>query len=169
MIAKVRRWATCAANSSLNMRKIYNLMHPFVPANGDQNSRCAKELKIGAIVADFWFDLSSLSLPEYTSMLYALMPVRSGCVQQKQAPGSGKHLDKSHPNACHKPDINHQELVSTEVITDMPGRRFSIPFWSGSIEIRTAIRCTTLVKLPVALSGFNTLNSEPEAGEICST
>jgi len=25
MIANVRRWATCAANSSLNMLKIYNL------------------------------------------------------------------------------------------------------------------------------------------------
>jgi hypothetical protein len=52
MIANVRRWATCAANSSLNMRKIYNFVHPSVSANGDRGRERAKEFKIGAIVAD---------------------------------------------------------------------------------------------------------------------
>jgi len=48
--------------------------------------------------------------------------------------------------------------------TDIPGRSRSAAGWSGSIRIRTAIRCATLTKLPVALSGRSTANSEPAAG-----
>lgn len=52
MIAKVRRWATCAANSSLNMLKNLQFVHPYVSANNGKNRWHAKEFKIGAIVAD---------------------------------------------------------------------------------------------------------------------
>ena len=54
------------------------------------------------------------------------------------------------------------------VTTDMPGSRRSSG-WSGSNWIRTGTRCTTLVKLPVALSGGNSANCEPLAGAIRST
>ena len=56
--------------------------------------------------------------------------------------------------------------VRTEATTDRPARR--PPSWiaSGDSFIRTATRCTTLVKLPVALSGGSSENCAPEAGEI---
>jgi len=45
--------------------------------------------------------------------------------------------------------------VCTEVTTERPGlsRDFQAPRLLGSKLIRTVTRCTTLVKLPVALSG----------------
>ena len=51
----------------------------------------------------------------------------------------------------------------------MPARSRAASSWSGSIAILTGRRCTTLVKLPVALSALSTLNSEPVAGAISST
>ena len=60
------------------------------------------------------------------------------------------------------------ESVSTDVITDIPGRRFSIPFWFGSMVIRTAIRWTTLVKFPVGLSSLR-LNYISGAGTLLSS
>ena len=51
----------------------------------------------------------------------------------------------------------------------MPGRRASASRLPGSSTILTGIRCTTLVKLPVALSGGSSANSWPLAGAMLST
>ena len=51
----------------------------------------------------------------------------------------------------------------------MPGSRRSSSGWSCSNWIRTGMRCTTLVKLPVALSGGSSANCDPLAGAIRST
>src|SRR5262249_4748077 len=56
-------------------------------------------------------------------------------------------------------------LVSMVVMTDMPGRSTSVGDWAGSRTIFTGMRCTTLVKLPVALSGGSSANSWPLAGD----
>src|SRR5262249_19129951 len=55
--------------------------------------------------------------------------------------------------------------VWTLTSTDMPGRSRRARSWPGSMRISTAIRCATLTKLPVALSGLITANSEPAAGD----
>src|SRR5260370_1088241 len=55
------------------------------------------------------------------------------------------------------------------VSTDIPGSRRSSSFWPWSNSIRTGMRWTTLVKLPVALSGGSSANCEPLAGAIRST
>ena len=54
-------------------------------------------------------------------------------------------------------------------ITDIPGLSKSPIEESGSSTILTGIRCTTLVKLPVALSGGSSENCAPEAGDQLST
>ena len=54
-------------------------------------------------------------------------------------------------------------------ITDMPGRRSIGESLSPSSAIFTGMRCTTLVKLPVALSGGSSANSWPLAGARLST
>ena len=54
-------------------------------------------------------------------------------------------------------------------ITDMPGRNCPSSGWPWSSVILTGMRCTTLVKLPVALSGGSSVNCEPLAGEMLST
>src|ERR1700731_3392502 len=46
-------------------------------------------------------------------------------------------------------------------ITDMPGRSTTL---DASIAILTGMRCTILVKLPVALSGGSSANSWPLVG-----
>ena len=53
--------------------------------------------------------------------------------------------------------------------TESPERSGSRASASGAIAIRTVTRCTTLVKLPVALSGGSSENCAPEAGETDST
>ena len=52
-------------------------------------------------------------------------------------------------------------LVSTVAVTDMPGRRSPRSGSFGSIAIFTGMRCTILVKFPVALSGGSSANSSP--------
>ena len=47
----------------------------------------------------------------------------------------------------------------------MPGRRTTAAALPGSRVILTGMRCTTLVKLPVALSGGSSANSCPLAGD----
>ncbi len=46
--------------------------------------------------------------------------------------------------------------VSIDTTTDIPGRSRGASAWSGSIEMRTAMRCATFTKLPVALSALST-------------
>ena len=60
-------------------------------------------------------------------------------------------------------------LVSTVAVTDMPGRSSPRSGSFGSIAIFTGMRCTILVKLPVALSGGSSANSWPLAGAMLST
>ena len=59
--------------------------------------------------------------------------------------------------------------VRIVAITDMPGRKLPDNGLSGAIRNLTGIRCTTLVKLPVALSGGSKLNCAPLAGAMLST
>src|SRR5262249_30176003 len=54
-------------------------------------------------------------------------------------------------------------------ITDMPGRSLPASGCPGSSRILTGMRWTTLVKLPVALSGGSNVNCEPLAGATLST
>src|SRR5438477_7480625 len=56
------------------------------------------------------------------------------------------------------------ERVAMVGITDMPGRSSINALLAVSSAIRTGMRCTTLVKLPVALSGGSSANSWPLAG-----
>ncbi len=51
----------------------------------------------------------------------------------------------------------------------MPGRSTTESGLPSSSTIFTGMRCTTLVKLPVALSGGSSANSWPLAGEMLST
>src|SRR5262249_52471172 len=60
-------------------------------------------------------------------------------------------------------------LVSTLTTTDMPGRSIPRSATSPGTEMRTGSRCTILVKLPVALSGGSSENTEPEAGATLTT
>ena len=61
-------------------------------------------------------------------------------------------------------------LVLTSTTTDMPGRSSPRSATSAGTRTRTASRCTILVKLPVALSGGSSENTEPEAGAtLCTT
>ncbi len=60
-------------------------------------------------------------------------------------------------------------LMSMLGCTDMPGRRSPDVALSPSSTILTGMRCTTLVKLPVALSGGSSANSWPLAGARLST
>jgi hypothetical protein len=55
------------------------------------------------------------------------------------------------------------------MITDIPGRSFSSPATPAGTSMRTGTRCTILVKLPVALSGGSSKNTEPEAGATLTT
>ena len=60
-----------------------------------------------------------------------------------------------------------KELVV--LVRDMPARsRFCFATSFGT-RMRTGSRCTILVKLPVALSGGSSVNTEPAAGEMLST
>src|SRR5262249_9622242 len=59
--------------------------------------------------------------------------------------------------------------VSIVATTDMPGRNNVANSGSGSRTIFTGMRWTTFVKLPVALSGGNSENCAPEAGDQLST
>src|SRR5882724_6953075 len=61
------------------------------------------------------------------------------------------------------------DLVSMVGITDMPGRSSTGELLSRLSAIFTGMRCTTLVKLPVALSGGSNANSWPLAGAMLST
>ena len=61
------------------------------------------------------------------------------------------------------------ELVSIVAITDIPGLSKSPNEESRSSTILTGMRWTTLVKLPVALSGGKSENWAPEAGDQLST
>lgn len=49
------------------------------------------------------------------------------------------------------------------------GSKWSSSGWPLSNSIRSGIRCTTLVKLPVALSGGSNANCDPLAGETRAT
>ena len=60
-------------------------------------------------------------------------------------------------------------LVSTLTTTDMPGRSTPCSATAGGTAMRTGTRCTILVKLPVALSGGSSENTEPEAGATLTT
>ena len=53
--------------------------------------------------------------------------------------------------------------------TERPGRSGTSFSTSSGKVTRTATRWTTLVKLPVALSGGSSENCDPEAGEIDAT
>src|SRR4249919_2922265 len=64
-------------------------------------------------------------------------------------------------------DARHR-LVSTCTTTDMPGRRRARRACPGSMATRMPMRCGTFTKLPVALSGLSTENSEPAAGDMRS-
>ena len=59
--------------------------------------------------------------------------------------------------------------VCTVATTERPGCRSNAFKASGANLTRTATRCTTLVKLPVALSGGSSENCDPEAGAIEAT
>ena len=59
--------------------------------------------------------------------------------------------------------------VWTVATTERPGRSVTSFSTSSGKVTRTATRCTTLVKLPVALSGGSSENCAPEAGEIDDT
>ena len=59
--------------------------------------------------------------------------------------------------------------VSIFASTDIPGRTNVPSAESASSTIFTGTRCTTLVKLPVALSGGSSANSWPLAGARLST
>ena len=59
--------------------------------------------------------------------------------------------------------------VWTVATTERPGRSGVALRTSSGKVTRTATRCTTLVKLPVALSGGRSENCAPEAGEIDET
>ena len=52
---------------------------------------------------------------------------------------------------------------------DSPGRNLPCSGCPGSSAIFTGIRCTTLVKFPVALSGGRSADCEPLAGAISTT
>src|ERR1700745_1677535 len=60
------------------------------------------------------------------------------------------------------------DFVSMVGITDMPGRSSIDGSLLRSSAILTGMRCTTLVKLPVALSGGSSANSWPLAGAMLS-
>src|SRR6266851_4336716 len=62
-------------------------------------------------------------------------------------------------------------VVSVRIVamTDIPGRNLPASGLSSAILNLTGIRSTTLVKLPVALSGGSRLNCEPLAGAMLST
>ena len=60
-------------------------------------------------------------------------------------------------------------LVLTLTITDMPGRSSGLLGDAAGTRMRTGRRCTILVKLPVALSGGSSENTEPEAGAKLAT
>src|SRR5262249_46323171 len=60
------------------------------------------------------------------------------------------------------------DLVFTLTTTDMPGRRTCCRATSVGMRMRTGSRWTILVKLPVALSGGSSENTEPEAGDMLS-
>ena len=51
----------------------------------------------------------------------------------------------------------------------MPGRSRRWSVTAAGRRMRTASRCTILVKLPVALSGGSSENTEPEAGDTLAT
>ena len=53
----------------------------------------------------------------------------------------------------------------TRTVADIPGRRLPSPAGLSNKAIRTGTRCTMRVKLPVALSGANSANCAPLAGE----
>src|ERR1700751_469592 len=70
---------------------------------------------------------------------------------------------------CQKlPYVLAHRLVRTVAITEIPGRSFVAKVESAS-AILTGTRCTTFVKLPVALSGGNRANCDPLAGAISTT
>jgi hypothetical protein len=60
-------------------------------------------------------------------------------------------------------------LVLTLTTTDMPGRSRRCAATPAGTSMRTGSRCTILVKFPVALSGGNSENTEPEAGDRLTT
>src|SRR5439155_21219699 len=60
-------------------------------------------------------------------------------------------------------------LVVIVTTTLMPGRSGCVASFCASGRIRTGMRCTTLVKLPVALSGGSSENFAPVAGDRLST
>src|SRR5580704_8623110 len=70
-------------------------------------------------------------------------------------------LYSSHVRIHHSPAL----LVRIVAITDRPGRNRWAAAWPRSSTIFTGTRCTTFVKLPVALSGGNNANCEPLAGD----
>jgi len=59
--------------------------------------------------------------------------------------------------------------TATAVSTDMPGRARAALASRGLNRMRTVKRRTIFVKLPVALSGGISANSDPAAGKIAST
>ena len=66
--------------------------------------------------------------------------------------------------------IRRAGLVLTLTTTDMPGRSSScVAQRRPAPRMRTGRRCTILVKLPVALSGGSSENTEPEAGATLAT
>src|ERR1700759_670598 len=62
-----------------------------------------------------------------------------------------------------------RSAVSIAASTDMPGRTSVPKAGSTSSTILTGIRCTTLVKLPVALSGARSAKMLPAPGDQLST
>src|SRR5262249_38355671 len=65
-------------------------------------------------------------------------------------------------------DLFHQWRVRTVTTAERPGRNSDVSDES-SRAIFTGTRCTTLVKLPVALSGGSNANCDPLAGAISNT
>src|SRR5208283_2342767 len=73
---------------------------------------------------------------------------------------------------CRRIRLAHRcalEWVLTRATTDMPGRSRSVSPSASSMMILTAMRCTTFVKFPVALSGGRSANCAPEPGATAST
>src|SRR5262249_16914004 len=90
-------------------------------------------------------------------------------VQQRHEPAEAHHDERDDAFEPVLRSVGHfsppeRERVSTVAIVESPGRitpRFGS---SSSSAIRTAIRCTILVKLAVAFSGGMTLKMAPVAG-----
>ena len=81
-------------------------------------------------------------------------------------PAPGRRPAPERIRACRgEPQLDRR----TVTVLERPGRRRSSPGWPGSRLIRTGMRWTILVKLPVPGSNGSSENCEPEPGAKLST